>query len=50
MMSNVVNLKKWKRARQGTHNQTRRAPSPTGGMVSIGIVSAEVLRRIMERD
>jgi hypothetical protein len=50
-MSNVVNLKRWKKARQGvTQDRPRRAARPTQGMVSIGVVSAEVLRRIMERD
>jgi hypothetical protein len=50
-MRNVVDFKKWKKARQGTHNKPRRAqPHWHGGMVSIGVVSEEVLRRIMERD
>jgi hypothetical protein len=50
-MRNVVDFKKWKKARQGTHNNPRRAqPHWQRGMVSIGVVSEEVLRRIMDRD
>jgi hypothetical protein len=49
-MRNVVDFKKWKKARQGTHNNPRRAQPLPRGMVSIGVVSKEVLRRIMERD
>jgi hypothetical protein len=48
-MRNVVDFKKWKKARQ-TQDKTRRAQPLPRGMVSIGVVSEEVLRRIMERD
>jgi hypothetical protein len=50
-MCEIINLRRWKKARQGiTQDTPRRATRPTGGMVSIGVVSAEVLRRIMERE
>jgi hypothetical protein len=50
-MCEVISMKRWKKARQGvTQDRPRRAARPTQGMVSIGVVSAEVLRRILERD
>ena len=50
-MRNVVDFRKWKKARQGTHNNPRRAqPHWQRGMVSIGVVSAELVRRLTEDD
>lgn len=49
-MSNVVDLMKYRRARQGTHDNSSRArlaPRPSG-MVTIGVVSAEIVRRLKE--
>lgn len=51
-MSCVVDMRKWK-ARRDTHNRPRRAVTlPRGGqgLVSIGIVSAELLRRLTDMD
>lgn len=45
-MSNVIYLNKWRRTRRNA-GQTRRANQPRG-LVSIGEVSAELLRRLTE--
>lgn len=52
-MSNVISLKQYRRTRRDTLNMPRRAPpKPQGGqgLVSIGIVSAELLRRLTETE
>jgi ribosomal protein L32E len=48
-MRNVVDFRKWKRARQ-TQDKTRRAQPHWRSMVSIGVVSAELVRRLTEDD
>ena len=52
-MSNVISLKHYRRTRQGTHYRPRRAPPKPQrgqGLVSIGVVSAELVRRLIETD
>ena len=52
-MRNVIDLSKYRRARrQETHDRRRRAlPQPLSrGMVSIGVVSAELVRRLTETE
>lgn len=53
-MSNIVDFRRWKRARRGgTHDMPRRTRQPgherqDRGLVTIGVVSAELLRRLTE--
>jgi hypothetical protein len=49
-MNNVVDFRRYRRARQGTQNNPRRAPNQPQGLVSIGVVSAELVRRLTEMD
>ena len=47
----VIDFTKYRRARQGnTQNKPRRALPQPRGMVSIGVVSAELMRRLTETE
>lgn len=55
-MSNIVDMKRWKRARLGRAEAEpihRRARSTTGrkggsGFVTIGVISSELVRKLMQ--
>lgn len=53
-MSEVIDFRRWKRTRRaGTQNDARRIRQPgherqDRGLVTIGVVSAELLRRLTE--
>lgn len=52
-MCKVISFENYRRTRRDTLNMPRRAPpKPQGGqgLVSIGIVSAELLRRLTETE
>lgn len=52
-MCEIINLRRYKKARRETLNTARRAsPKTSGGqgLVSIGIVSAELVRRLTETE
>jgi hypothetical protein len=54
-MCKIIDLRAERRARRGTHDESRRTrlPSRAGrppGLVSIGVVSTELVRRLTEKD
>lgn len=52
-MCEIIDLRRYQKARRETHYRPRRAPpKPQGGqgLVSIGVVSAELVRRLMETE
>lgn len=52
-MARIIDINQYRKARRETHYRPRRAPpKPHGdqGLVSIGVVSAELVRRLMETE
>lgn len=52
-MCRIISFENYRRTRRGTHYMPRRAitqPQGGQGLVSIGVVSAELVRRLMEVD
>lgn len=49
-MCKVINFNKYRQARRGTLYPPRRAPPQPRGLVQIGVVSAELMRRLTESD
>ena len=47
-MSNVIDFRAYRRARRMTHDRNRRAHHADRGLVTIGVVSEELLRRLTE--
>lgn len=47
-MCEVINLRNYMKARRGPQGMPRRATRQPQGLVSIGLISAEIVRRMKE--